>query len=543
VTELPFLPTLTLVVIAAAGMLTLARRLRLPSIVAFIAAGLLLGPVTEVLHGAEAVDLLSEVGIALLLFLVGMELQLSRVRDVLRLAVVGGVAQLAVTGAFAFGLARLLGFPAFEAVVLGLAIALSSTVAAIKGLDERRELGARHGRAAIGVLLVQDVAVALALAVLAGMAREQALGGGQLAERALRALAGTVVLGGAALAGGRYLLPPLFRWLGAGYDAVFAWSLLWCFAVILLARAFQLPPEVGAFLAGVALAQHRASAELHRRVQPLVHFFLAVFFVTLGIELRIGAVEGHWGAVVAFTAFVLLLKPAIIWLILPRLGAGPRTTFLTGVTLGQTSEFSFILLAAAAEAGRASGDAVAVLGVVGLVTISISALALQAADPLFTLAGRLGLPAWLGEPAADEPAPAGPGRRDHIIIVGVNTLGVRLVEAFLERGERVLAIDTDASKLEGLPCDSVQGSTDHEAVLREAGFDRARLVVSTLQIEEANNLLAYRAQRAGVRASLHAFEPALAAELREYGATHVMVSKYDGIRQMLAALRQSLERA
>ena len=546
-TELPLLPTLALVMGAAAAFLLLARRLGIPAIVAFIAAGLVLGPVSGVLREADAVELLSETGIALLLFLVGMELQLSRIRDVLRIALVGGVAQLTLTGALAYALAATLGFPPAESLVLALALALSSTVAVIKGLEQRGELAARHGRAAIGILLVQDVVVALALALISGLGRSAQLAGGaplgagQMAGRAAVALAGTVALGVLAALAGRYVLPPLLRWLGSAWEAVFAWSLTWCFAMILAAQALQLSAEIGAFLAGLALAQHQASAELHRRVQPLVYFFLAVFFVTLGIHLEPDALRHGWPAILAATAFVLLLKPPIIWLILPRLHAGPRTSFLTGIALGQTSEFSFILVAAAAAAGLASPDGVALVGIVGLLTIAVSSLLLQGADRLYAAARRLRFTRWLGPRADDALGPRAPALSDHIIVVGINTLGIRLVGEFTARGERVLAIDTDAAKLAGLPCETLQGSTDHRAVLQEAGFERARLVVSTLQIEEANNLLAYRARRGGVRTSLHAFEPALADDLRAYGATYVMISKYDGIRQMVGALRRVAE--
>ena len=126
----------------------------------------------------------------------------------------------------------------------------------------------------------------------------------------------------------------------------------------------------------------------------------------------------------------------------------------------------------------------------------------------------------------------------YVVVVGMNTLGRRLVEGFMERGDLVLAVDTDQRKLAALPCPTLLGNTDHPDVLEEAGIPRARLVVSALQIEDANGLLAYRVARLGVLVSVHAFDPALADELRELGASHLMISKYDGIRQVAEALRR-----
>lgn len=175
---------------------------------------------------------------------------------------------------------------------------------------------------------------------------------------------------------------------------------------------------------------------------------------------------------------------------------------------------------------------------VGLITMGTSAALIQAGDAVYD---RLrGTPIlWLfGADPGAEPAIA-PSMAGHIIVVGMNSLGLRIVRELTRRGESVLAVDVDAGKLLGLPCPTLQGSTEHPSVLAEAGLSRARLLVSALQIEDANKLLAYRSRQAGVPSSIHAFDPSLADELREDGATHVMVSKYDGIRQVATALRDA----
>ena len=275
---------------AAALALTVARPLRLPPILAFLAAGVLLGPVTGILTLSEPIELMAEVGVALLLFLVGLELSLKRLRELGGTAVAAGLAQVAVTFAAGFGAARLLGFQGGAAVILGLATAFSSTVVVVKLLDRTGGLEALHGRLAIGILLVQDVLVAVAL-TLVGAAGDGGADGGQLVTLVL-ALAALAAVGIAGAAAARWVLPRFVNWLEASPEALFLFTLSWAFGFILLAESLHLSVELGAFLSGVLLAQLRQSHELWRRTQPLVDFFLAVFFVSLGAHLDAGALGG-----------------------------------------------------------------------------------------------------------------------------------------------------------------------------------------------------------------------------------------------------------
>ena len=536
-TDFPILRDLGLILLAAAAVVLLARQLRVPPIIAYMVAGLLLGPATHLVHPTESLELISEVGIALLLFLVGLELSLDKIRDVGRVALLAGAGQIVATGGLGFGLARLLGFGGVESALLALALTFSSTVVVVKLLEHRGDLGALYGRIAVGILLVQDVAVAIALTLLAGLEDPSELGVEAVGQSLVKASVGMAALVAVAVVATRYVLPRLFGWLSTSLEALFIWSLTWCFGFILTAQALGLSVEIGAFVAGVSLAQLSYNEEMIRRVHPLVNFFLAIFFVTLGIHMELGEALRVWPAVLALSLFVLIGKPAILMALVPRFGYGERTSFLSGLTLGQISEFSFIVSSLALGAGLVEEGFLSVVGMVGLVTIGASAALIQGSDAVYRQASRRGLLRVFRAPQHPEPE-APPGLRDHIIIVGMNTLGRHLVEGFVARGERVLAIDVDAGKLRGLPCRTMQGNTEHPAVLEHAELGHARLLVSALQIEDANNLLAYRARQAGVPSSIHAFDPVLSDELRENGATHLMVSKYDGIRKVAAALRE-----
>jgi Kef-type K+ transport system membrane component KefB len=545
--DYPLLRDLGFILIAAAAVVLAARAVRVPAILAYMVTGLVLGPATHLLHPSGTLELISKVGIALLLFLVGLELSLDKIRTVGRVAVVAGVGQIALTLGLGWGLALALGFTGTSAVLVALAMTFSSTVVVIKLLEERDALDAVYGRIAVGVLLIQDVAVVIALTLLAGLEDSGAVGLASVGRGVAEAGAGMAALLVVAYLATRWLLPPLFRWLSSSLEAVFVWSLTWAFAFILAAQLLGLSIEIGAFIAGISLAQLPYSHELVRRVHPLVSFFLAVFFVTLGAHMELAAALAVWPAVLALSAFVLLGKPAILMALIPRVGYGERTSFLASLTLGQISEFSFIVASLALSVGLVDASFISVVGAVGLVTIGTSAVLVQAGDGVYATVRRTGLLRLFRPPASPEPAPE-PGLSGHVIVVGMNTLGKRLVRELTERGETVLAVDVDAAKLEAVRAEpgdvpgrleTLQGNTDHPEVLEHAGLERAKLLVSALQIQDANNLMAYRARQAGVPSAIHAFDARLAHELEDHGATYLMVSKYDGIRQMTAALRDA----
>jgi Kef-type K+ transport system membrane component KefB len=536
VTDFPLLRDLGYILISAAAVMMVARAIRVPAIIAYMATGLLLGPATHLLHPDENLELISEIGIALLLFLVGLELSLQKIRDVGRVAALAGTAQIVLTGGLGLGLAVLLGFGTAQALLLALAVTLSSTVVVVKLLEQHGDLDSVHGRIAIGVLLVQDVAVVISLTLLAGLEDPTALGLPQLGRGLARASVGMGALLLGAFLATRFVLPRLFRWLSTSLEALFVWSLTWCFAFIIAADALGLSVEIGAFVAGVSLAQLPYAHELIRRVHPLANFFLAIFFVTLGAHMELAAAWAAWPTVLALSLFVLVGKPVLLLALVPRFGYGERTSFMAALNLAQISEFSFILAALAFGVGLVDASFTSMIGAVGLITIGASTALVQSREAVYRRLRDAGALRPFRAPAAADPEPP-PELSDHVIVVGMNTLGRRLVHAFVGRGERVLAVDVDAAKLVGLPSETLQGNTDHPSVLEHANLGSAKLLVSALQIQAANDLLAYRARQAGVPASIHAFDAELVAELEAHGAAHLMVSKYDGIRQMAEALR------
>ena len=531
-----FLEHLGLILTSATACLWLARWLGMPAIVAYLLAGLAIGPLTGWIGDAESTDLITDTGIVLLLFLVGLELTFEKIRDLGKVALLAGSAQVILTAGGGAAFCMVLGFRGWAVWVLGFALAFSSTVVVVKMLVSRGETHTLFGQIAVGVLLVQDIVVVLLLTVLGAIGG----GAGGLIQGVALATGGMLGLLAAVLAAARFLLPRPLAWSSRSPETLFIISLCWCFLVVMATHLLHLSHEIGAFIAGVSLAQLPYNHDLQRRVQPLINFFVAVFFVTLGIGMQFQADISFWIQAVLLSLFVLVGKFTIVMVIVVRLRHGAKAAFYSALMLSQISEFSFILAGVASRAGLLGTSAASLLGVVGLITISVSAVAMTHKERLFHLLEKrvrlFGFGSAPGESEGADPSDAKPPREGHIVIVGMNTLGRELARRLTERGETVVGIDVDPEKMEGLPCHTLLGDSSMLPVLQEAGFERARLLVSTLHIAPVNDLLAYRCRAVGTRCSIHAFDLNGLDNLLEMDVSYLIVPQVDGIKRQNALL-------
>ncbi len=533
----PLLADLGLIVLAALIFVLLSRLARIPSIVAYILAGLALGPILGLVTVTETVDLISEAGIALLLFLVGLELSLDKIRDVGRVAIVAGIGQVVFTAAGGFAFCLLLGFSLIEGVFIATALTFSSTVVVVKLLDQKGELDTVYGRIAVGIFLVQDLVVIVALTFLAGLGTGEAPTGMEMARGVAFAFIGMGALLVVAAVSAKWILPTVFGWLADSQEALFVWSLFWCFLLVLGAEGMGLSLEIGAFLAGISLAQLPYNHDLRRRVHPLMNFFIAVFFVSLGIRMEFGAAAEAWLPAIVLSLFVLVGNPFIFMWIIARMGYGERTSFLTSVTVAQISEFSFIFAAMGLAAGLIDEGILSLVAMVGLVTIAASSYMILYNRPLYEFVRRTGVLRIFGASDRDDEEEV-VGLANHVIVVGMNSLGRAIVMELGRKREDVLAIDTDPRKLQELPCGTLLGNAEYLSVLEEAGLERAKLLVSALQIEDTNRLLVYRCLAVDVPCAVHAFDQEAAQEISQLGPTFLIDSRRVGIERLTAELKR-----
>ncbi|MFM1944712.1 MAG: hypothetical protein RI897_3694 [Verrucomicrobiota bacterium] len=533
-----FIQNLGWMVVGAALCALVARRLRLPGLVAYLVVGLVLGPLTGLVEVSEALDVISEAGIVLLLFLVGLELSFEKIRGMGRAVLWAGLGQMGLTFGLGWLFCVLMGLEGRELAFMAVALTFSSTVVAVKLLEEKRELGLLHGRLTVGILLLQDLGAIMLLTLLGSFGPETQLDIRTVLGTVVRAMGMMVLLVVMVLVMARKVLPRLFGWAAPSPSTLLIWSLCWCFFVVGVAHVVHLSPETGAFLAGVGLAQLPYNHDLRRRVHPLMNFFVAVFFVSLGVKLPLGAAMDRWGLEVALVVFAVVGKFCILMFVTTWSGFGQRTAHQASVSLAQISEFSIIIAAVGEKTGWIGEEMLSLIGVAGLVTFSISSVLIIYSGGLYRLALRWGVLRWFGVREETEAEERQVHRRGHVIVVGVNSLGRRLVRRFLDRGEEVLAIDTDPAKLRGLGCSTLLGNVEFLSVLEEADLGHARLLVSALQIEPTNDLLAYRCRSAGVPCAVLVVDLSLAENLLGMDVDYMIVPKVDGIKSQLKELER-----
>jgi Kef-type K+ transport system membrane component KefB len=536
--DLQLLLNLGFIVITAATFAFLGKLIRMPTIVGYILAGIVLGPVLQVVELDHSLELITELGIALLLFLVGLELSFEKVKDLGRVALILGGIQVLLTAIGGTLAAYFMGFRPLEAIFLGGTVTFSSTVVVIKLLDQKGAMNRLYARISVALFLAQDIVVIAALTILTGFGGSEPLAPIDLVINFSKAFGGMAVLLTLSLIAARYLLPKPFAWAARSPDTVFIWALCWCFLVVIIAHKFHLSVEIGAFLAGIAIAQLPIHEDLHRRLHPLMTFFIAVFLVTLGIKMELNSFSRIWPAALGLSAFVLLIKPLIVFSILARMRFSQYTAFQAAVATGQVSEFAFILLALGAATGLISSDIVALGGLVGIITIALSSYLIIHSERLYAWIDQTGMLRYLRAKQNDDEE-LQRHRKGHIIVVGMNALGREIVKQLALRSEPILAIDTDPQKLEGLgTADTLIGNVEYQSVVEEIGLREAALVISALQIEDTNHLLAYRCRSAEVPCVIHAFDVSVVNDLLDLDTAYLMMPAADGMVQQRDLMQQ-----
>ena len=521
------------IVITAATFALLGKFIKMPSIVAYITAGIFLGPYLRIVELSHSLELISELGIGLLLFLVGIELNFNKIKNLGQAALILGGLQILLTSISGFLLAKFMGFEPMAALFLATTVTFSSTVVVIKLLDQKGATSQLFGRIAISLFLAQDIVIILAMTLLSGLRTNQGI---ELAELGLGiaiALAGMVALLFISLLASRYILPRPFEWAARSSDTIFIWALCWCFLMVLLAHQFHLSVEIGAFLAGIAIAQLPIHEDLHRRLHPLMTFFIAVFLVTLGVKTDITILSEIWPYLLGLSVFVIIVKPLIVFLILSRLNYSEYTSFQAAIASGQVSEFAFILLGLAAAAGLIEGTIVSLGALVGILTIAVSSYLIIYSEPLYAfIRSHKLLEIFNAKKSAD--VELHNSYTGHIIVVGMNALGREIVKQLTIRGEQVLAIDTDPHKLKNLGgAATMIGNVEYESMVEEIGLRKARLVISALQIEDTNHLLAYRCRSAKVPCAIHAFDLSVIDDLLDLDTAYMFMPAVNAVRTQL----------
>ena len=488
-------------ILVIAGVIgVLALKLRQPLIISYIITGIVAGPaVLGWASGGSEIKLLSSIGIAVLLFVVGLKLDVGLIRSVGPVALATGLGQIVFTSLFGFLLSLGLGFAPVKAIYIAVCLTFSSTIIIVKLLSDKREIDSLHGRIAVGFLVVQDIAVILAMILLTSFT---AAGSGGIAAQGIRLLlVGTAfVLGTAATM--RWVMPPLLGRLAQNQELLVLFAVAWAVGLAALADGVGFSKEVGAFLGGVSIASTAYREAIASRLTGLRDFLLLFFFIDLGSGINLTAAGMQLWPAVVLSLFVLVGNPLIVVAIMGVMGYRRRTGFLAGLTVAQISEFSLILAALGLRLGQIGEAEVSLITLVGVITIALSTYMILGSDRLY---------AWLEGPLRifQRATPfselkgsiSGPAKVD-VVLLGLGRYGSAIVRQLRAHDLSILGIDFDPQALrlaaaQGLPVQ--YGDSEDPEFTASLPLSSATVVVSTLPSLESNAAIRHGLESAGFR--------------------------------------------
>ena len=339
----------------------LTKLFKLPLLIAYLIVGLILAITLSFnITNGGVLSFLPEIGIAFMLFLVGMELDLRELKSFGKPIITAGVLQIIITTVFGTFIAQSFNFSLVEAIYLGVGLSFSSTIVVVKLLGDKKDLNSLYGKISIGVLLLEDL---LAVVILLGLTSSVPIP--SFMGKVLILLVMALLLN-------RFILGAVFKAVSESGELLFLTALAWCFIFTSFAQILGFSVLIGAFLAGISLANSPYHYQIQGKVRPIRDFFVALFFVYLGTRVDFGLMHQTLPLILVFTAYALLLKPLIFLLIFGIFGFRKHTMFQSAINMSQISEFSLIILLVGVKEGLTSPAGLTVIASSWVLSILIS---------------------------------------------------------------------------------------------------------------------------------------------------------------------------
>ena len=466
---------------AALAVAVVSARLRVPPVVGFLLAGVIIGPSGLALVAeAERVEAFAEIGVVLLLFVIGLQLNPAELKGLGRAFLIGGFLQWFLTAGATTGIAVWFGLPFVNALFIGFVVSLSSTAVVLKEFQERRETSTPQGRMVLGVLLFQDLLIVPMIALTPILAGSVAASPGALTMRFGGGLAAVALL----FFVGRALMPRLARVVaGTRVRELFViGALTTCLAMAWFTARLEFSLALGAFLAGLLIAETDYGHQVVADVGPFRDLFSSVFFVSIGMLVEVSAAMANLHWLIGLAASLVLIKAVLASGALALAGFPTRIAVASGVALAQIGEFSFVLM----EVGRGHGllqeGRFQTLLVAAVITVAATPYLVRFGDSLGRLVARVtGSGAGAGELE-------GAGLEDHVVIVGYGLNG-RVLAKVLKAAHvrhRILELNPDTVRRagkKGVPI--VYGDATRRDLLLQVGVDRARMLVYAISDSRA----------------------------------------------------------
>ncbi|WP_299760643.1 cation:proton antiporter [uncultured Pontibacter sp.] len=479
----------TIILMLAAILGAIGQLLRQPLIVVFIALGILVGPTgLNLVSSTDKITLLSDLGIAILLFVVGLKLDLNLIRSMGKVALMTGLGQVIFTSVFGFVIGLALGYTPLVSLYIAVALTFSSTIIIVKLLSDKKEIDSLHGQIAIGFLIVQDLVVVFMMIFLKALDNNT---GEQLLYNMLgmvgRGLGIFVAIGLLMI----YVIPRLVQYLARSQELLVLFAIAWAVAVASGSEYLGFSREVGAFVAGVSLASTQYRNVISGRLVSIRDFLLLFFFIHLGLHLNLQLIGDQVVPALLFSLFVLVGNPLIVMVIMGLMGYRKRTSFLAGLTVAQISEFSLIFASLGMTLGHISPQIVGLVTLVGLITIGLSTYMIIYSHPLFALLSPV-LGIFERDIIAEEENQVRQDARFDIILFGLGRFGSNIALELKKHGYKVLAVDFDPKLIRFWQKENMAaqyGDMEDPELAQQLPICHAKAVISSIADVQLNQSL------------------------------------------------------
>ncbi len=528
----PLIGTIVAGLVIAFALGAVAHRLRIPPIAGYLLAGVVVGPFTPgFVADANLASELAEIGVILLMFGVGLHFSLRDLLAVKSIAVPGALVQIGAATLMGMALAWALGWSAPAGFVFGLSLSVASTVVLLRALQARDLVETERGRIAVGWLIVEDLAMVLALVLLPALASATSQSGTELLGSLLGIILKVAGFIAFMLIVGRRIIPWLLHWVvHTGSRELFRLAVL---AIALgvafgAAIAFDVSFALGAFFAGMILGETPLSRRATEETLPLRDAFAVLFFVSVGMLFNPAVITQQPGPLLATVAIIVLGKSIAAWLIVRAFGHPAQTAMAVSVSLAQIGEFSFIL------AGLGTG--LGILPPEGRDLILAGAILSILANPfLFRFVG--------GRTACEDQeesakARAAEGRRGHIVLIGYGRVGRLIADGLRATGRSLIVIEDQPDVARAAADDGIEvvrGNAAEARVLNEAGLDSAARLLIAIPEGYEGGAIAEKAKqlRPDITIIARAHSDAEVEHLERLGAGHVVMGERETAAKML----------
>lgn len=483
---------ITIIILIASVLSIVFRYFNQPTILAYLATGIIIGPVGLFgISDKDSLDALGKIGVALMLFMLGLELKLKELRSIGVTAIILGVAQIVITFGLFYLTSVFLGFENIERIYIAFAMSFSSTVIIVKILSDKRDLNSLYGKLSLGLLLMQDFFAVIAILFLASGQPSQL--GSEVFFNFLLSLLKLVVIGGWIMVLSIYVFPKIINKVAQSAEILFLVSLAWVFLLIGIVThpMIGLSVEMGGFLAGLALANTHENFQIIARMKALRDFFIVIFFVLIGVELKITNFSQLVVPVLVLSFLVIFVKPYIVAFSMSLFGYKKRTSLLVGLTNSQISEFSLVLVFMGVSLGVLSDSTVSTVLVVSILTFVGSVYIIQNAK---SYTHKLSKFIWLPKAKLykDIVSETEAVRKNHVVLIGMQQLGRSILYALENNKSEIVIVEFDpdiAFKLKNEKKNIIFGDISDPEIQERAGINNAKLVISTIPDSEDNIML------------------------------------------------------